>query len=87
MREGTEGDLEVRLYRFFDLGARWGGYFPIRAMLKETSHVPFSMDLRRLWLGGFPREVKFLCDNFYFNQHMHYNFVVIYTPTYVSTTY
>ena len=24
---------------------------------------------------------------FIFNQHMHYNFVVIYTPTYVSTTY
>jgi hypothetical protein len=28
-----------------------------------------------------------LYNSFYFNQHMHYNFVVIYTPTYVSTTY
>jgi hypothetical protein len=27
-----------------------------------------------------------LCNSFYFNQHMHYNFVVLYTPTYVSTT-
>jgi hypothetical protein len=26
-------------------------------------------------------------NSFYFNQHMHYTFVVIYTPTYVSTTY
>jgi hypothetical protein len=28
-----------------------------------------------------------LSNSFYFNQHMHYTFVVIYTPTYVSTTY
>jgi hypothetical protein len=28
-----------------------------------------------------------LYNSFYFNQHMHYTFVVIYTPTYVSTTY
>jgi hypothetical protein len=28
-----------------------------------------------------------LYNIFYFNQHMHYNFVVIYTSTYVSTTY
>jgi hypothetical protein len=28
-----------------------------------------------------------LYNSFYFNQHMHYNCVVIYTPTYVSTTY
>jgi hypothetical protein len=28
-----------------------------------------------------------LYNSFYFNQHMHYNFVVVYTRTYVSTTY
>jgi hypothetical protein len=28
-----------------------------------------------------------LYNSFHFNQHMHYTFVVIYTPTYVSTTY
>jgi hypothetical protein len=28
-----------------------------------------------------------LYTSFYFNQHMHYKYVVIYTPTYVSTTY
>jgi hypothetical protein len=33
------------------------------------------------------RNLIFLYNSFYFNQHMHYNFVVIYTPTYVSTTY
>jgi hypothetical protein len=30
---------------------------------------------------------KCLINSFYFNQHMHYTFVVIYTLTYVSTTY
>jgi hypothetical protein len=29
----------------------------------------------------------YLHNSFYFNQHMHYTFVVIYTPAYVSTTY
>jgi hypothetical protein len=28
-----------------------------------------------------------LYNSFYFKQHMHYTFVVIYTPAYVSTTY
>jgi hypothetical protein len=28
-----------------------------------------------------------LYNSFYFNQHMHYNFVVVYIPTYVSITY
>jgi hypothetical protein len=55
--EGKEGGVEVWLCPFFDIDARWGGYFPIRTMLKETSHVPFCMDLRSLWLVGIPREV------------------------------
>jgi hypothetical protein len=29
----------------------------------------------------------FFNNRFYFNQHMHYNFVIVYTPTYVLTTY
>jgi hypothetical protein len=42
-----------------------------------TSQFPVSLPKYKIRIN----------NSFYFNQHMHYTFVVIYTPTYVSTTY
>jgi hypothetical protein len=33
------------------------------------------------------RPHRYIFTSCIYNQHMHYSFVVIYTPTYVSTTY
>jgi hypothetical protein len=57
----------------------------LQAAFDESSKFNRSQKLKPTYtcLGSNPK----FCNSFYFNLHMHYNFVVVYTPTYVSTTY